>query len=174
MQSVHRLVTIINLRLGKTSNVEAKIYSQTDIFSVLRLQRSKHSNNCDRSSEQQDILALGWLSIPETIIVCTGIENHVQKYIVEQHVTFCLLLWKGRTKVLAHGPCLWAHTMLQQLPNLAIGVDNTWLSDFSTSIEFFPKNRCLNRCNLSLAKSWVEDCLELTFKYVDYQTLAHL
>ena len=59
MQSVHRLVTIINLRVGKTSNVETKIHSQTDIFSVLRLQRSKHGNNSDRSSEQQDILALG-------------------------------------------------------------------------------------------------------------------
>ena len=32
----------------------------------------------------------------------------------------------------------------------------------------------LNRCNVSFAKSRVEDCLELNFKYVDYQTLAHL
>ena len=32
----------------------------------------------------------------------------------------------------------------------------------------------MNRCNISFAKSRVEDCLELNFKYVDYQTLAHL
>ena len=36
------------------------------------------------------------------------------------------------------------------------------------------KDRCLNRCNISFAISRVEDCLELNFKYVDYQTLAHL
>ena len=32
----------------------------------------------------------------------------------------------------------------------------------------------MNRCNISFAISWVEDCLELNFKYVDYQTLTHL
>ena len=31
----------------------------------------------------------------------------------------------------------------------------------------------MNRCSISFAKSRVEDCLELNFKYVDYQTLAH-
>ena len=35
-------------------------------------------------------------------------------------------------------------------------------------------DRCLNRCNISFVLSRVEDCLELNFKYVDYQTLAHL
>ena len=39
--------------------LEVKIYSQTDIFSEVRLQRSKYSSNCARSSEQQDMLALG-------------------------------------------------------------------------------------------------------------------
>ena len=39
--------------------LEAKIYSQTDIFSDLRLQRSKHGSNCARSSEQQDMLGVG-------------------------------------------------------------------------------------------------------------------
>ena len=39
--------------------VEAKIYSRTDIISDHRLQRSKHGKNCARSSEQQDMLALG-------------------------------------------------------------------------------------------------------------------
>ena len=39
--------------------LEAKIYSQTDIFSDLRLQRSKHGSNCATSSEQQDMLGLG-------------------------------------------------------------------------------------------------------------------
>ena len=37
----------------------AKIYSQTDMFSELRLQRSKHGSNCARSSKQQDMLGLG-------------------------------------------------------------------------------------------------------------------
>ena len=32
----------------------------------------------------------------------------------------------------------------------------------------------MNRCNISFAISRVEDCLELNFKYIDYQTLAHL
>ena len=32
----------------------------------------------------------------------------------------------------------------------------------------------MNRCNISLAISRVEHCLELNFKYVDYQTLACL
>ena len=31
----------------------------TDIISDCRLQRSKHGSNCARSSEQQDMLALG-------------------------------------------------------------------------------------------------------------------
>ena len=44
--------------------VEAKIYSQNDIISDHRLQMSKHGSNCARSSEQQDMLALGWFSIP--------------------------------------------------------------------------------------------------------------
>ena len=39
--------------------IEAKIYSLTDIFSDPRLQRSKHGNNSARSSEQQDMQALG-------------------------------------------------------------------------------------------------------------------
>ena len=38
----------------------------------------------------------------------------------------------------------------------------------------FSEDRCLNRCNISFAISRVEDCLELNFKYVDYQSLAHL
>ena len=39
--------------------LEWKIYSRTDIISDRRLQRSKHGSNCARSSEQQDMLALG-------------------------------------------------------------------------------------------------------------------
>ena len=38
--------------------LEAKIYSRTDIISDRRLQRSKHGSNV-LSSEQQDMLALG-------------------------------------------------------------------------------------------------------------------
>ena len=33
------------------------------------------------------------------------------------------------------------------------------------------EDRCLNRCSISFAKSCVENCLELNFKYVDYQCL---
>ena len=32
----------------------------------------------------------------------------------------------------------------------------------------------MNESNISFAKSQVEDCLELNFKYADYQTLAYL
>ena len=32
----------------------------------------------------------------------------------------------------------------------------------------------MNRCNILFAISRVEDCLELNFKYADYQALAHL
>ena len=39
--------------------LEGKINSRTDIISDRRLQRSKHGSNCARSSEQQDMLALG-------------------------------------------------------------------------------------------------------------------
>ena len=47
--------------------IEAKIYSRTDIFLDPRLQRSMHD---DRSSEQQDMQALGYFLIPQTIVVC--------------------------------------------------------------------------------------------------------
>ena len=43
----------------RSTNVEGKIYSRTDIISDRRLQRSKHGSNCARWSEQQDMLALG-------------------------------------------------------------------------------------------------------------------
>ena len=46
------------------TSVEAEIYSRTDIISDCRLQRSKHGRNCARSSEEQDMLALGEFSIP--------------------------------------------------------------------------------------------------------------
>ena len=51
---------------------------------------------------------------------------------------------------------------------------NTLLSDLSVSRFFFSEDRCLNRCNILFAISRVEDCLELNFKYADYQTLDHL
>ena len=56
--------------------IEAKIYSRTDIFSDCRLQRSNHSNNCARSSEQQDMLALGKFSIPENNVVQGDRKSH--------------------------------------------------------------------------------------------------
>ena len=39
--------------------IETKIYSRTDIFSDPRLQRSKRGYNSAKSSEQQDMQALG-------------------------------------------------------------------------------------------------------------------
>ena len=42
---------------------------RNDTFSDPRFQRSKHGNNSDRSLEQQDMQALGWFLIPETIVV---------------------------------------------------------------------------------------------------------
>ena len=49
--------------------IEVKIHSRTDIISDRRLQSSKHGSNCAKSSEQRDMLALGWFSIPENIVV---------------------------------------------------------------------------------------------------------
>ena len=63
--------------------------------------------------------------------------------------------------------------MLQQLQNLAS--DDT-IHGYQTRplLEFFSENRCLNGFNVLFAESWVEDCLELNFRYVDCQPLAHL
>ena len=67
--------------------------------------------------------------------------------------------------------------MLQQLPNLAGDeIIHGYRTCALVSIEsFFSKDMILNGCNSSFAKSWVyiEDCLQLNFKYVDYQTLAY-
>ena len=46
------------MKLFNVPMLEAKICSQTEIFSELRLQRSKHGSNCARSSKQQDMLGL--------------------------------------------------------------------------------------------------------------------
>ena len=63
--------------------------------------------------------------------------------------------------------------MLQQLPSL---VSDDIIHAYQTCplVEFFSEDRCLNGCNILFAESQVEDCLELNFKYVDYQALAHL
>ena len=75
--------------------LEAKICSRTDIFSDLRLQRSKHGSNCARSSEQQ-----GAGIVFDTRNYCST-KNHVRKYIVKQHVTSLPSPLKGKTKILA-------------------------------------------------------------------------
>ena len=72
--------------------VEAKIYSRTDIFSDHRLQRSKHGSNCARSTEQQNMLALQYFSIPEAFVVRGGTKSRPK---IHRH------LRKGNTKVLA-------------------------------------------------------------------------
>ena len=102
------------------------------------------------------------------------IENNARKYIAKQQITFFCLLLKVKTIVLAI-PLAYirAHTMLQQLQNLAS--DDT-IHGYQTCplLELFSKNRCLNRCNVLFAESRVEYCLELNFRYVDYQPLAVL
>ena len=63
---------------------------------------------------------------------------------------------------------------LQQLKNFA---SNDKIYGYQTCllVESFSENRCLNECNVLFAESLVEDCLELNFRYVDYQPLlAHL
>ena len=78
LQHVKRIVLPTNEITQAVEPLEAKIYSQTDIFSDFRLQRSEHHSSCARSSEQQDILALGQFSILETIVVC-GNRKSCQK-----------------------------------------------------------------------------------------------
>ena len=55
--TTHVHTIFISHQQNKQTLMEAKIYFQTDIFSDPKLQRSKHSSNCARSSEQQDILS---------------------------------------------------------------------------------------------------------------------
>ena len=75
-------------------------------------QRSKHGSNWARLSEQQDMLALGLFSIPETIVVRKNRKSQPKR------VTFFSSSEKEKQYFLFfHCPCLQAHTMLQQLPN---------------------------------------------------------
>ena len=63
--------------------IEVKIYTRTDIFSDLRLQRSKRSNNSARSSEQQDMQALGQFLIPKTIVECGDKKSRLKIHCAE-------------------------------------------------------------------------------------------
>ena len=51
---------------------------------------------------------------------------------------------------------------------------NAWLSDLYDSRFVFPRTSAWTHVIFWLLTSTVEDCLEFNFKYVDYQTLAHL
>ena len=55
---LHR-VRLAAIKVSRNTKYEANIHSRIDIFSDRRLQKSKHGNNCARSSEQQDIQTLG-------------------------------------------------------------------------------------------------------------------
>ena len=68
--------------------IEAKIYSRTNIFSDHRLQRSKHSNNSARSSQQQDMQVLGYFSISETFVVCMN-----SKKITSENALLCFVFF---------------------------------------------------------------------------------
>ena len=57
--------------------------------------------------------------------------------------------------------------MLQKLPNLAS-------DDIIHGYQTCPLVESFFGCNVSFAESRVGDCLELNFKYVDYQSLAYL
>ena len=104
------------------------------------------------------------------------IENHVRKYIVKQHVTF--LPSPPKRKDQSYCPSIdLVYKPISCCSNCQIWLAtryNTRLSHLSTNRIFFSNDRCLNRCNISFAKSWVEDCLELNFKHIAHQTLAHL
>ena len=74
------------------------------------------------------------------ILEYAGIENHVQKYILKQRVTFFCLLRKGKTIVLA------LPLALHMGPYHAAAVTkfdwqhyNTWLSDLSANRIVFPR-----------------------------------
>ena len=93
---------------------------------------------------------------------------------VKQQTTFFHLLLKGKTIVLAIPLAL--HTSpyhAAAVTNFGKRRYNTWFSDLS-AIRIFSENRCMNGCNVLFAESRVEDCLELNFRYVDYQPLALL
>ena len=133
-------------------HIRGKIYSQTDIFSDLRLQRSKHGSNYARSSEQQDILALGYFSTPEAIVVHGFRKSCLKIHCKTSCNVFVASSEKERLKFLPfHCPCLQAHTMLQQLLNLG---SNNIIHGYQTCpLVFFSGNRCLKGCNVSFAVS---------------------
>ena len=102
----------------------AKIYSQTDIFLELRLQRSKHGSNCARSSEPQDMLGLGLFSTPEAIV--DG-KSHQKIHCKTTRNFFATSSEKER---------------LACCPSCKIWLVmwyNTWLSDLSASRILFPR-----------------------------------
>ena len=141
-------------------HVEVKIYSRTDIFSDPRLQRSKCGNNSARSSEQQDMQALGWFTIPGTIVVC---GNNKSRLKIHCKTTPNFLPTPPERK--DNSSCPSIGFIYEPIP---------CCSSYGYQTCPLVENRCLNGCNVSFAESWVEDFLELNFRYVDYQTLAHL
>ena len=79
--------------------VEGKIYSWTDLISDHRLQRSKYGSNCARSSEQQDMLALGYFVIPENIVVRGDRKPRLKICCKKNRVNFFPHPSKGKTIV---------------------------------------------------------------------------
>ena len=63
------LELVLNIYTCHLGQLKEQNCPWNDAFSDLRLQRSKHGNNSDRSLAQQDMQALGWFLIPETIVV---------------------------------------------------------------------------------------------------------
>ena len=53
------LELVLNIYICHLGQIEAKICPRNDTFTDPKLQRSKHSNNSDRSLEQQDMQMLG-------------------------------------------------------------------------------------------------------------------
>ena len=161
-------------KLGAAQScLEAKIYSRTDVFSDHRLQRSTHGSHCARSSKQQDILALGYFSIPETFVVRGDRKSRSKIHCKTTHNFFAPSSEKKIPKFLSFH---WSISPYDAAAIAKFGQQCDIIHDYHTRLllEFFSKDRCLNGCNVSFAKSQVEDCFELIFKYSDYQTLAHL
>ena len=112
--------------------------------------------------------------IPETIVVCKDRKSHPKTH---GKTTNNLFLPPPERK--DNSSCHYIGFAYEPIPCCSsyklwqATIYNTWLSDLST-IGIFSENRCMNGCNVLLSEYRVEDCLELNFRYVDYQPLAHL
>ena len=162
--------------------IEGKIYSRTDIISDRTLQRSKHSSNCATVPDRQsNKICQHWDSFRyPKILQYAGIENHVRKYVVKKSRKFFPASFE-RKDYSCCPPIGLAYEPIPYCSGCQIWLAmryNTYICYIIIRLVrqqiLFSEDRCLYRCNISFAISRVEDCLELSFKYIDQQTLALL